>query len=84
MGQSIFLKTVTGTRFRVDVITNEVPRIHQFTLEGKRTITTVSLTAPSGSANRAVGSMPHYKAQKQNNPNYTTLDFRVEQYQDFF
>ncbi len=60
-----------------------VPRIHQFILKG-RTIKTVSLTAPSGSANRAVGSMTLYKKIKAKNPNFTTLDFRVMQYAPFF
>ena len=50
----------------------------------ERLITTVSLTAPSGSANRAVGSLPEYKAKKAADPKYTTLDFRVEQYRRFF
>ena len=36
------------------VVSNDVPRIHQFVLDG-RVINTVSLTAPSGSANRAIG-----------------------------
>jgi hypothetical protein len=57
----------------------KVPRQHQFQF-GDKCITTFSLTAPSGSANRAIGSMPYYKYQKQHNPSYTTFDFRLEQY----
>lgn len=64
-------------------VSNEVPRIHQFNLEN-RTIKTVSLTAPSGAANRAVGSMALYKQMKQNNPEFNTFDFRVMQYREFF
>ena len=64
-------------------MSDEVPRIHEFNLE-ERTITTVSLTAPSGAANRAVGSMQHYKYLKQKNPEMNTLDFRVLQYEPFF
>ena len=59
------------------VVSAEVPRIYQFLLEG-RLIKTVSLTAPSGSANRAIGSM------KYKNPEFNTIDFRVLQYNGFF
>lgn len=61
----------------------EVPRIHQFLLDG-RSINTVSLTAPSGSANRAIGSMQLYKDMKKQNPEFNTIDFRVLQYRPFF
>ncbi len=64
-------------------INQETPRLHVFSL-GDRTITTVSLTAPSGSANRAVGSMSLYKSLKQKNPDFTTIDFRVLQYTPYF
>jgi len=49
-----------------------------------RIIKTVSLTAPSGAANRAVGSLQAYKDLKSKNPDFTTLDFRVLQYNEFF
>lgn len=65
------------------VISAEVPRIYQFLLEG-RLIKTVSLTAPSGSANRAIGSMKLYKTLKRKNPEFNTIDFRVLQYNGFF
>jgi len=65
------------------VISEEVPRIYQFLLEG-RIIKTVSLTAPSGSANRAIGSMKLYKTLKKKNPEFNTIDFRVLQYNGFF
>jgi len=64
-------------------ISAEVPRIYQFLLEG-RLIKTVSLTAPSGSANRAIGSMKLYKNLKRKNPEFNTIDFRVLQYNGFF
>lgn len=65
------------------MMSNEVPRIYQFLLEG-RIIKTVSLTAPSGSANRAIGSMKLYKTLKKKNPEFNTIDFRVLQYNGFF
>ena len=84
---------------QLEVVSAEVPRVHQFKLPLKvegplkskgininssRTIKTVSLTAPSGSANRAVGSLKEYQRMKDKNPNFTTLDFRVLQYEKFF
>ncbi|RMA56805.1 uracil-DNA glycosylase family protein [Ulvibacter antarcticus] len=67
------------------VISKEVPRIHEFALpKSLRIIKTVSLTAPSGAANRAVGSLQKYKDMKTNNPELTTIDFRMEQYRPFF
>ncbi|TVZ27420.1 G/U mismatch-specific uracil-DNA glycosylase [Gillisia sp. Hel_I_86] len=65
------------------VISNEVPRVHQFVLDG-RLIKTVSLTAPSGSANRAIGSMELYKNTKTKNPEFNTIDFRILQYKGYF
>lgn len=64
------------------VVSAHVPRIHQFVLDG-RLIHTVSLTAPSGSANRAIGSMQQYKDMKNQNPEFNTIDFRVLQYREF-
>ena len=70
------------------VVSDVVPRIHEFELKSSekesRIIKTVSLTAPSGAANRAVGSMDAYKKMKDANPDFTTLDFRVLQYAKFF
>lgn len=68
---------------KLELVSDETPKIHQFKL-GNRMIKTVSLTAPSGAANRAVGSIPLYKKLKKENPDFTTIDFRVLQYQPFF
>ncbi len=65
------------------VVSNKSPRIHQFVLDG-RLIKTVSLIAPSGAANIAVGSSKLYKKIKKKNPEFNTLDFRVLQYREFF
>ncbi|MCP4975595.1 MAG: uracil-DNA glycosylase family protein [Maribacter sp.] len=75
-------------QIKLEVINDQVPRIHQFMLPSekgpKRIIRTVSLTAPSGAANRAVGSLATYKEMKSKNHMLTTLDFRVRQYTPFF
>lgn len=79
---------------KLKVISNEVPRVHELKLPvtpsslsvraPSRTVKTVSLTAPSGAANRAVGSLPLYKQHKSKNPEFNTVDFRVMQYREFF
>jgi len=90
-----FRKLLKGHNIQFEIISNEVPRIHQFILPvisnklskekfQSRIIKTISLTAPSGSANRAVGSIPEYKRLKLQNPNFNTLDFRVLQYKKYF
>ncbi|MEZ4811822.1 MAG: uracil-DNA glycosylase family protein [Allomuricauda sp.] len=86
-----FRKQLKEHGLQLEVVSNEVPRIHQFELpvtssavEKSRIIKTVSLTAPSGTANRAVGSLQLYKDLKNENPEFNTLDFRVIQYREFF
>lgn len=70
---------------KLDVISNIVPRIHQFKHpKTNKLIKTVSLTAPSGAANRAVGSLQAYKDLKDENPKFNTFDFRVLQYREHF
>jgi hypoxanthine-DNA glycosylase len=78
-----FRKHLKAYHLNYEIVSNEVPRIHQFSIED-RIIKTVSLTAPSGAANRAVGSMALYKSLKNKNPNFNTFDFRVLQYENFF
>lgn len=73
----------SGGDINLKVISNEVPRVHQFVLDG-RLIKTVSLTAPSGSANRAIGGMELYKDLKEKDPEFTTVDFRILQYKGYF
>lgn len=64
-------------------VETSTPKIHRFLLDN-REIKTVSLTAPSGSANRAVGNILLYQKQKRENPDYTTIHFRMDQYKPFF
>lgn len=78
-----FRRKAKEHNIKLEVVSNIVPRIHQFKWDG-RTIKTVSLTAPSGAANRAVGSLDLYKKMKSENPNFNTIDFRVLQYTPFF
>ena len=86
-----FRRHIKEYNIKLELVSNEIPRIHEFKLchtESSRsvfrTIKTVSLTSSSGSANRAIGSNPLYKQLKANNPNFNTFDFRVMQYREFF
>ncbi|GAA4816360.1 uracil-DNA glycosylase family protein [Litoribaculum gwangyangense] len=87
-----FRKHLKKHDLKLELFSNEIPRIHQFVITGgtnqsgtsNRIIKTVSLTSASGSANRAVGSMPLFRQLKRNNPNFSTFDFRVMQYREFF
>ena len=78
-----FRKLLKKAGVDFNVLDDEVPRKHSF-FWAERTIVTHSLTAPSGTANRAIGSMEYYKVNKAKNPRYTTFDFRVEQYKKVF
>ncbi len=80
-----FRKVLKEYSIKLKLVDNKVPRIHEFLLpETSRKIKTVSLTAPSGAANRAVGSLQEYKKMKIENPAITTIDFRVWQYTPHF
>ncbi len=80
-----FRKLLKNYNCKLEVVLNEVPRIHEFVVPAtSRKIKTISLTAPSGAANRAVGSLQGYKDMKAKNPLLTTIDFRIEQYRPFF
>ena len=78
-----FRKHIKDYRLKLEIVSSIVPRIHQFNLED-RTIKTVSLISASGSANRAIGSMPLYQQLKNKNPKFNTFKFRVMQYREYF
>jgi len=80
-----FRRLLSKYQVPLEQVTNEVPRIHEFENPlSNKVIRTVSLTAPSGAANRAVGSLDSYKMMKTKNPEMTTIDFRVLQYTPYF
>jgi len=92
-----FRKHIKEHNIKLELVSNEVPRIHQFVIPIEnemspqvqsrglkaRIIKTVSLTSSSGSANRAIGSMPLYKHLKASNAAFNTFDFRVMQYREY-
>lgn len=77
-----FRKLCNENSIKLKSISTEIPRIHEFELDNRK-IKTVSLISSSGSANRAIGSIPLYKQLKAANPEFTTFDFRVMQYKEF-
>ncbi|MDX1829026.1 MAG: uracil-DNA glycosylase family protein [Lutibacter sp.] len=77
-------KLLKANKITLTSISNKPPKVHQFKINDNRNIKVVSLTAPSGSANRAIGSNNQYKLLKQQNPNFNTFDFRVLQYSAYF
>lgn len=80
-----FRRKIKEYNLSLKLVSDKVPRIHTFNLpENGRLIKTVSLIAPSGAANRAVGSLEAYKKMKDEFPEKTTIDFRVELYRPFF
>lgn len=80
-----FRRKLKSYNISLKLVSNKVPRIHTFQMpKNLRTVKTVSLIAPSGAANRAVGSLGEYKKMKAEFPKKTTIDFRVELYRPFF
>lgn len=78
-----FRKHLKDYGLKLQLVSNEIPRIHQFYLE-ERTIKTVSLTSGSGAANISISKTPLFKQLKNKNPQFNTFDFRVLQYREFF
>jgi len=78
-----FRKHIKEHHLELELLSDDIPRIHQFKI-GRRIVKTVSLTSASGSANRAIGSMPLYQQLKNSNSDFNTFDFRVMQYREFF
>lgn len=78
-----FFSILKKANIQWECIAENVPRRHRFFWAG-RWIETVALTAPSGAANRAIGSMKDYKKQKSKDPIFSPFDFRVLQYQKVF
>lgn len=89
-----FRRHLRDYKLKLELVTNEVPRIHQFQLpviesetkqsaKSERIIKTVSLTSASGAANISISKLPLYQQLKTRNPEFNTFDFRVMQYSEF-
>ncbi|MCK9454519.1 MAG: uracil-DNA glycosylase family protein [Sulfurimonas sp.] len=83
-GPEFFFKQQLKTHeLKLQKCADENLRKHTFTIDS-RVITTYSLISPSNAANRSIGANPTFKQKRAINPNYSTLDFRVEQYEKIF
>jgi G:T/U-mismatch repair DNA glycosylase len=79
----LFRKLLHSHKMVLKKVPSETQRIHQFKFQD-RTINTNTLISPSSAANRSIGADLQYKLQKQQNPKFTTLDFRVSKYRAAF
>ena len=87
-----FRRHLKDYNLKLEVVSNDIPRIHQFAIpnevrestQSERVIKTVSLTSGSGAANISISRLPLYKQLKAKNPKFNTFDFRVMQYREFF
>ena len=70
-----------GIKFRQE--SEKSPRIHTVEIMDRQ-IKAISLISPSSAANRSIGANPMYKERKSKEPKYSTLEFRIEQYKEFF
>ena len=77
-----FRKHIKDYDIKLELVSNEVPRIHEFSLD-KRKVKTVSLTSGSGAANISISRIPLYKQLKTKNPEFNTFDYRVMQYSEY-
>jgi G:T/U-mismatch repair DNA glycosylase len=79
----LFRKLLHSHKMALKKVPSETQRIHQFKFQG-RSITTNTLISPSSAANRSIGADLQYKFLKQQNPKFTTFDFRVLKYSAAF
>jgi len=79
----LFRKLIKPLEIKLEQTSFDRPKTYKLRLND-RILKTVSLISPSSAANRSIGGDPIYKSQKKTNRNYSTLDFRVEQYRKYF
>ena len=87
-----FRKQLKGYNLKLELVSDETPKIHQFLLPNQtkdstktgRLIKTVSLTSVSGAANISISKSPLYQYFKGKYPTFNTFDFRLLQYAEFF
>ncbi|RXJ91880.1 DNA glycosylase [Arcobacter sp. CECT 8983] len=83
-GPEYFLRQILKKqKIKFELVSSDIPKEHKFFFDNRQ-IKTISLTSPSNAANRYIGSNKLFKERKLQNPNYTTFDFRLEQYSKVF
>lgn len=71
--------------YKYKLVTIENPNIREHNLNiFNRTLTLYSLTSPSNAANRSIGANIIFKTKRLENKNYSTFDFRYEEYKIAF
>lgn len=78
-----FRKLIKKNNLKLQKIENNQIRKHLLSFEN-RVITIYSLTSPSNAANRSIATNLLYKKRKMSNYNYSTFDFRVDEYKIAF
>lgn len=86
-----FRKQLKEYKLKLELVSNETPKIHQFMLpcennqstDNGRLIETVSLTSVSGAANISISKNAQYQYLKSKYPTFNTFDFRLLQYAEF-
>lgn len=79
----LFRKHLQAQGLKLKTLVSTQPKIHELQFNN-RIIKTVSLISPSSAANRSIGANPLYKKMKSENKTFTTLDFRLNQYREYF
>ena len=79
----LFRKHLQAHGLKLKTLVSTHPKIHKLHLN-YRIIKTVSLISPSSAANRSIGANPVYKKLKSENKIFTTFDFRLNQYREYF
>jgi hypothetical protein len=83
-GPEYFLRRILkAENIKFTEVSNQIPKVNEFSFDS-RVIKTISLTSPSNAANRYIGSNSLYKENKKKDSNYSTFDFRVQQYEKVF
>lgn len=78
-----FRKLLTNSSHKLINFDDERIRTHKLLFDN-RDITLYSLTSPSNAANRYIGSNKLYKNKKLKNSEYSTFDFRCDEYKIAF
>ena len=79
----LFRQLLSKYKISLKIENDNTPKKHSF-IWNKNLYFTYSLTSPSPSANKFIGTTKIYKINKKQNANYTTFDFRIEQYKKIF
>ena len=76
-------KQLKSHKIPFKMVSKEAVKILEFKMK-HRNIKAYALISPSSAANRAIGNFGFYRQQKSKNPNYTVVDFRIDQYKKVF